>query len=114
MRKPKLHRFPFHEIDPLGVPVRVKIVKHVDALEDKLGTYDKNKLEIIIADGPIDRVQKTLIHEIVHHWEMQQGEPWDDEDLVSQIELGVYDLIKNRPKLMRFLLRKRWPGRKVD
>ena len=82
------HKMPFKTIDPLGVPVRVRIVKEVDALEDKLGTYDKKNMEILVVDGPIERVQKTLIHEIVHHWDLQ-GDSWEDEDLVNFIELAL-------------------------
>jgi hypothetical protein len=101
------HKLPFKEVSPLGVPVRLKTVSAVDVFGDKAGCYDPDKSEIALVDGPIDCVQKTLIHEIIHHWQQHAIKGLDDE-LVDALELAVYDLLKNRRELVRFLQRKRW------
>lgn len=101
------HGFPFKEVNPLGVPVRLRLVKEVDVLQDKYGCYDSEKSVISVTDGPIDRVQKTLVHEIVHHWQRHLGMGLS-ETMADQMELAVYDLLKNRRDLVKFLQRKKW------
>jgi len=101
------HKLPFKRIDPIGVGVDLILVPEVDVLKDKFGVYDPNQGAIVIADGPIEKVQKTLIHEIAHHWQNELGHQVTEE-FAATIEFLVFDLLKNRRELVKFLQRKRW------
>jgi len=100
-------RLPFKSIRSLGVDLSVEL-DH-DPKKPSQGDYDAAANKITIAAGPIQSVIKTLIHELVHHWQyhLDVG-PEDDDKQANRLETAIFDLIRGNPDVVRFLMRKRW------
>jgi hypothetical protein len=101
------HSLPFTEIELLGVPVRVRLVKTIDEVNDKYGIYDLDRSEIKLSDVSIEQTQLTLCHEIVHFWQRLIGRKLA-EDEANYFALCIYDLVRHSPGVIKFIGRRKW------
>lgn len=106
---PAKHKLPINSVTVLGMEYRLRLVPSVqgDDGEECWGTTDTGALEILIADGPRKRVNRTICHELVHVWQDALGLDVS-EDQANQFEIVLFDLFNNQPALVAMLQRSSW------
>jgi len=95
---------PFSSISVLGTLVKVKMLGR---LPGKWGEYEEAKSLITLLNGPKEKVERTLIHEVVHHWQYTCGRPLEEAEATA-LELFVWDFIKNNKAAVKWIMRQRW------
>ena len=94
---------PFSSLSVLGTIAKVRLVKRLQ----EWGDYEEARSLITLLAGPKDKIERTLIHEAVHHWQYTCGRSMDEAEATA-LELFIWDLIKNNPVVIRWIMRKRW------
>lgn len=106
---PRKHRLPIDSLTVLGMEYRVILQPTVqdDDGAECWGTTDTATLEIRLADGPRQRVNRTLCHELVHVWQDALGLEMS-EDQANQFEVVLFELFTSQPQLVAVLQRGAW------